>query len=164
MRRYTVEVDGQSYVIDVEEQSRDRFTVRAADRDFDVLLASAEDVAEAIISPAVGTLRAAGPPAPYRPPAQDSLPPIPPAHLPRQVSLPRPGGQGIVSTPLPGLVVSVLVEEGDHVQRGDALVHLEAMKMVNAIRAPEDAVVAEVLVEENQQVGYGAPLVRLAER
>jgi biotin carboxyl carrier protein len=38
------------------------------------------------------------------------------------------------------------------------------MKMVNAIRASEDAVVAEVLVAEGQQVGYGAPLVRLAER
>ena len=43
------------------------------------------------------------------------------------------------------------------VQRGEALVHLEAMKMVNAIRAPEDAVVAEVLVDEGQRVAreYG---------
>jgi 3-methylcrotonyl-CoA carboxylase alpha subunit len=65
---------------------------------------------------------------------------------------------------MPGLIVGVLVDVGDHVACGDALVHLEAMKMVNAIRAPEDAVVAEVLVAEGQQVGYGAPLVRLAER
>jgi pyruvate carboxylase subunit B len=163
MRRYTVEVDGQPYVIDVQEQSRDRFTVRTGDRDFDVQLTSAEDVAEAIISPAITGLRAAGPPAPYRPPPPESLPPLPETHLPRQVSLPR-NGNGTVATPMPGLVVSVLVEEGDHVRRGDALVHLEAMKMVNAIRASGDAVVAEVFVEEGQQVGYGAPLVRLSER
>jgi pyruvate carboxylase subunit B len=164
MRRYTVEVDGQSYVIDVEEQSRDRFTVRAGDRAFDVQLTSAEDVAEEIISPAIGLHRPSGPPAPYRPPAPETLPPLAATHPPRLPSLPRPAGQGLVTTPMPGLVVSVLVEEGDHVTRGDALVHLEAMKMVNAIRATEDAVVAEVLVQEGQQVGYGAPLVRLAER
>jgi biotin carboxyl carrier protein len=163
MRRYTVEVDGQSYVIDVEEQSRDRFTVRAGDRAFDVQLTSAEDVAEAIISPGIGVHRPSGPPAPYRPPAPETLPPLAPTHPPRLPALPRPAGHGLVTTPLPGLVVSVLVEEGDHVKRGDALVHLEAMKMVNAIRAPDDAVVAEVLVAEGQQVGYGASLVRLAE-
>jgi biotin carboxyl carrier protein len=164
MRRYTVEVDGQSYVIDVQEQSRDTFTVRTGDRDFDVQLTSAEDVAEAIISPAFAVHRPAGPPAPYRPPAPETLPPLAPTHPPRLPSLLRPGGQGVVTTPMPGLVVSVLVEEGDHVTRGDALVHLEAMKMINAIRASDDAVVAEVLVAEGQQVGYGAPLVRLAGR
>ena len=163
MRRYTVEVDGQSYVIDVQEQSRDRFRVRAEDRDFDVQLTSAEDVAEAIISPAIGALRT-GPPAPYRPPPPETLPPLPTLPPPRQPSLPRPAGHGLVTTPMPGLIVSVLVDVGDHVTRGDALVHLEAMKMVNAIRAPEAAVVAEVLVAEGQQVGYGAPLVRLAEQ
>ena len=164
MRRYTVEVDGRSYVIDVQEQARDRFRVRAEGVELDVQLTSAEDVAEAIISPAINVARAAGPPAPYRPPAPETLPPIPDTPHPRQPSLPRPAGHGLITTPMPGKVVSVLVEEGDHVARGEALVHLEAMKMVNAIRAPEDGVVAEVLVEEGAQVGYGAALVRLAER
>jgi biotin carboxyl carrier protein len=46
------------------------------------------------------------------------------------------------------------------VKRGDVLLTLDAMKMVNAIRAPRDAVVAEVLVAVGQIVAFGDPLMR----
>ncbi len=46
--------------------------------------------------------------------------------------------------PMPGLVVSIAVAEGDAVKAGQALAVVEAMKMENILRAARDGVVAEV--------------------
>ncbi len=46
--------------------------------------------------------------------------------------------------PMPGLVVSIAVEEGDEVKAGQALAVVEAMKMENILRAEKDAVIAKV--------------------
>ncbi len=46
--------------------------------------------------------------------------------------------------PMPGLLVSVAVKEGDEVKAGEELVVLEAMKMENTLRAERDGVVAKV--------------------
>ncbi len=51
--------------------------------------------------------------------------------------------------PMPGVVVSVLVEEGDEVQDGQALAVVEAMKMENTLRAEKKAVVSKI----NAQAG-----------
>lgn len=42
---------------------------------------------------------------------------------------------GNVKAPMPGLVLKVLVEKGQEVQKGDSLIILEAMKMENVIKA-----------------------------
>ncbi|QFT80358.1 Acetyl-/propionyl-coenzyme A carboxylase alpha chain [Roseovarius sp. THAF27] len=46
--------------------------------------------------------------------------------------------------PMPGLIVSVNVEEGDEVQEGQALCTVEAMKMENILRAEKKAVVTKI--------------------
>jgi len=46
--------------------------------------------------------------------------------------------------PMPGLIVSVAVEEGDEVKAGQALAVVEAMKMENILRAEKDGVVKSV--------------------
>ncbi|MCF6220483.1 MAG: acetyl/propionyl/methylcrotonyl-CoA carboxylase subunit alpha [Robiginitomaculum sp.] len=51
--------------------------------------------------------------------------------------------------PMPGVVVSVLVKEGDEVQDGQALAVVEAMKMENTLRAEKKAVVSKI----NAQAG-----------
>jgi propionyl-CoA carboxylase alpha chain len=43
--------------------------------------------------------------------------------------------------PMPGVIVSILVEEGDEVQDGQALAVVEAMKMENTLRAEKKAVI-----------------------
>jgi biotin carboxyl carrier protein len=55
------------------------------------------------------------------------------------------------------------VTAGQQVKRGQTLVNLEAMKMVNAIRAPRDAVVSEILVKAQQQVAFGDELMKFEE-
>ena len=46
--------------------------------------------------------------------------------------------------PMPGVIVSILVEEGEEVQDGQALAVVEAMKMENTLRAEKKAVIAKV--------------------
>lgn len=68
---------------------------------------------------------------------------------------------GLVKSLMPGVVVSVLVEAGQEVQAGQALLILEAMKMQNEIAAPSGGVVGDVFVAQGEAVGAGAKLVLL---
>ena len=56
---------------------------------------------------------------------------------------------------MPGKVVRVLVEVGAHVQAGEGLVVIEAMKMQNEVRAPREGRVTSVPVHEGQAVNSG---------
>lgn len=67
-----------------------------------------------------------------------------------------------VRAPMPGLVVRLLAEPGQHVEAGQGLVVLEAMKMENELRAPSAGTVAALHVEPGAAVGKGALLVELA--
>lgn len=73
----------------------------------------------------------------------------------------RSAGGGPVNAVMPGMVVKVLVEPGEAVTKGQALLTLEAMKMQNEIGAPADGVVQTVHVKENEAVGAGTKLVTL---
>ncbi|OGA42958.1 MAG: pyruvate carboxylase [Betaproteobacteria bacterium RIFCSPLOWO2_12_FULL_63_13] len=69
---------------------------------------------------------------------------------------------GHVGAPMPGTVVSVAVEPGQRVAKGDALVSLEAMKMETMLRAERDAEVREVYVKPGQSVAAKDLLIELA--
>jgi biotin carboxyl carrier protein len=54
-----------------------------------------------------------------------------------------------------GTVVKVLVKPGDHVEAGQPVVVLEAMKMENNIVSETPGTVLEVRVEQGASVGAG---------
>ncbi len=55
------------------------------------------------------------------------------------------GGSGdVVSSQMPGRVISILVSEGESVSKGQIVATVEAMKMENPLKAPRDGVVASV--------------------
>jgi pyruvate carboxylase len=66
-----------------------------------------------------------------------------------------------VAAPMPGLVVTVGVQPGDKVTRGQKLVTMEAMKMETTIYAEVDGRVGELLVKPGVQVETGELLIRL---
>ncbi len=76
----------------------------------------------------------------------------------------RPAGDGLadLSAPMPATVVSVDVQPGQSVSRGDTLVRLEAMKMEWPLVAPRDGVVAAVRCRTGELVQPGVPLVEFA--
>ncbi|HEX2377279.1 MAG TPA: biotin carboxylase N-terminal domain-containing protein [Gaiellales bacterium] len=71
------------------------------------------------------------------------------------------GPVGSLAAPMPGTVLRIDVHEGEHVDEGQTLVLLEAMKMELAVTAPAIGVVSAVLVEAGQLVARGQALVEL---
>ncbi|MFN0109084.1 MAG: acetyl-CoA carboxylase biotin carboxylase subunit [Blastocatellia bacterium] len=69
--------------------------------------------------------------------------------------------QGSASSPMPGVVLKILVSEGQQVSAGDALLILEAMKMEQTIRAVADGVVEAIKVQTGQVVSPGDVLVQV---
>jgi acetyl-CoA/propionyl-CoA/long-chain acyl-CoA carboxylase, biotin carboxylase, biotin carboxyl carrier protein len=69
------------------------------------------------------------------------------------------GGSGSVTVPMQGTIVKVLVEVGQPVTAGQAVVVLEAMKMENQISAERDGTVKEVKVAAGDTVGGGDVVV-----
>ncbi len=77
---------------------------------------------------------------------------------------PQPGGGDVAggqAAPMPGNVRVVAVTAGQHVERGQTLVVMEAMKMEHTIVAPEAATVSEVRCSVGDQVDNGQILVVL---
>jgi acetyl-CoA/propionyl-CoA carboxylase, biotin carboxylase, biotin carboxyl carrier protein len=66
----------------------------------------------------------------------------------------------VITSPMPGSVVAVLAEDGQHAERGTPVIAVEAMKMEHVLKAPIDGVV-EVLVKAGDQVDVDQPLARL---
>ncbi|MEW9678934.1 biotin carboxylase N-terminal domain-containing protein [Pseudomonas sp. TE50-2] len=71
--------------------------------------------------------------------------------------------QGGLGAPMNGSIVRVLVEPGQVVEAGTALVVLEAMKMEHSIRAPHDGTVKALFCQEGDMVSEGTVLVELEE-
>lgn len=66
-----------------------------------------------------------------------------------------------VRAPMPGLVLDVMVTEGQSVQEGEGLLVLEAMKMENELRAPASGTVQAVHVATNDAVDKDALLIEI---
>jgi acetyl-CoA/propionyl-CoA carboxylase, biotin carboxylase, biotin carboxyl carrier protein len=64
-------------------------------------------------------------------------------------------GDGTLSVPMQGTIVKVLVALGDHVEAGQTICVLEAMKMENPISADRDGTVEELRVQPGDALGAG---------
>jgi len=68
---------------------------------------------------------------------------------------------GEVKAPLPGVIVSIKVKEGDQVKHGQTILVLEAMKMESEISAPVDGRIIRISVKERSLVQEGDLLFTL---
>ena len=64
----------------------------------------------------------------------------------------KPDMAKLVVSPMPGLVVTVEVEEGQAVKTGEPLIIVEAMKMENVLRAETDGTIKSVKVQAGNSV------------
>ena len=69
-----------------------------------------------------------------------------------------------IKAPIPGMIVKILVKEGDTVSKDHGLLVLEAMKMENVIKSPGDCEIQEICVKEKASVEKGQILFRLLEK
>jgi biotin carboxyl carrier protein len=167
MRRYTLEIRGQAFVIDIEELAADRFEVMVGNQSYEVMLSGDEDLPEATITPGIAPTRAD----PVRPasPATKvaahaagsvAVPAGSPATAPRKSAS---ASAHALNAPMPGVIVEVNVGPGDAVERGQTIAVLDAMKMQNNIKSPRAGTIAEVCVAVGQAIGHGDPIVRFRE-
>lgn len=68
-------------------------------------------------------------------------------------------GEASVRAPMPGLVLSIPLEAGAKVERGQTVAILEAMKMENDLAAPISGTIKEIRVTKGQTVNQGDVLV-----
>jgi biotin carboxyl carrier protein len=68
---------------------------------------------------------------------------------------------GAVTAIMPGKIIRVLVAEGEQVAEGDVVCILEAMKMENELKAPNDGTVKALHIQSGQDVEMGAVLAEI---
>lgn len=99
------------------------------------------------------------------PVALPSAPAQPLAPAPAASAAPAPApatGGSAVCSPLPGVVISIDVKEGQAVKKGQKLAVLEAMKMENDIQSDRDGTVTAILVHAGDSVLEGAEILKIA--
>ncbi len=70
-------------------------------------------------------------------------------------------GEVVLKAPMPGVIVDVLVTEGQEVKRGEVVIVLESMKMQNEFKTPRDGKVHAVRVSKGDRVEQNAIMVTI---
>lgn len=66
-----------------------------------------------------------------------------------------------IKAPMPGLILDIMVEVGQEVNTGDALLILEAMKMENIIKATGQGVVKEIKLSKGAAVDKNQIIIEM---
>ena len=147
MPTYRVNVGGKEYTVEVPNPKERPVKAIVEGEMFEVHL-------EDVTAPSTAS-SATGIPSTTSTTAAPTTPPATaPSHAPAAA-----GGE--LTSPLPGTVVAISVEEGETVEAGQELLVLEAMKMKNPIRAKQAGTVTEIHVNVGDQVQHSAPLLTL---
>ena len=103
-------------------------------------------------------------------PVIEPTPQAAPSAEPETASVaPAPAAEGdVVESPLVGVAYLAagpdkppFVSVGDQVKKGQTLMIVEAMKVMNEVPAPKDGLVTEILVQNEEMVEFGKGLVRI---
>lgn len=149
MQRYTIDIGGNEYIIDIQELGIDHFRVLVAGQEFEARLVEKPDAPET-----KGHVEIAPAALPQKESVSQSTPPYP---MPC-----ADDAQSDLTAPMPGTVLSIDVALGDTVACGQVVLILEAMKMKNALQAPQNGVVSDICVQQGQQVNTGDVLIRFS--
>lgn len=146
MKEYKYKINGKEYKVAVGEREANNVVVEVNGVSYNVEL---EEQAQPVVKPVA---RPATPVANAAPAAA----PAPATAAPAATGT----GKGVKS-PLPGVILSIKVNVGDAVKKGQTLLVLEAMKMENDIKADADGVVTSILVRQGDSILEGTDLVMI---
>ena len=138
MNKYNLKINGKEYEVTIGEAEGKNLTVNVNGADYQVELENA---------PVAAPVQAA--------PVAQAAPAAPAA-------APKPAGAGTtVKSPLPGIIISIDVKEGQAVKRGQKVAVIEAMKMENDILAEQDGTVTAIHANKGDSVLEGADIVTI---
>ena len=139
MKEYKFKINGKEYNVTIGEADGKNLSVNVNGADYQVELENAPAAAPAAAPVAAPKAEAAAPAAP------------------------KAAGAGVtVKSPLPGIIISVDVKEGQVVKRGQKVAVIEAMKMENDILAEADGTITAVHTRKGDSVLEGADIVTIA--
>ncbi len=144
MKEYVITIQNKPYHVVIKKLGTDTALVEVDGREFEVGI---ERKIRRHLQPLEVKPVAKGTPFP-----ETEVPSVPPA-----------GQNDAVVSPLPGLIIQVLVKEGDSVRTGQTVVKMEAMKMENEIKANKTGRVERVFVKEGDSVLENVPLVKIGD-
>ena len=129
-----------------------------------------EGQAAVATAPAVSAAPIVAPVQPASAPVLEPAPQAAPTAAPEVApEAPTPAAEGdVVESPLVGVAYlaagpdkPAFVSVGDPVKKGQTLMIIEAMKVMNEVPAPKDGLVTEILVQNEEMVEFGKGLVRI---
>lgn len=139
MKEYKYKIDGKEYAVSIEKIEGDHAQLQVNGKAYEVEIVQEK-------KPEIKKVVKATPA------------PAPVASAPTPA--PTAGGSGHgIKAPLPGVIISVDVEVGATVKRGQQVAVLEAMKMENAINADRDGVVQAVKVKAGESILEGTDII-----
>lgn len=140
MKEYKFKINGKDYTVAVNGIEGKNAAVTVNGVNYNVELENAP---------------AAAPAAPVATAPQAAAPAAAPAAA-------APAGGKVIGSPLPGVIISVDVKEGQAVKRGQKVAVIEAMKMENEILSEFDGTVSAIHVSKGDSVLEGANVVTIA--
>ena len=152
MKEYKFKINGNDYCVAINSIEGKNADVTVNGVSYNVELENAPAPAPA----------AAPAPQAQAAPAAAAVPAAAPAAAPAAPKAVAPAGGKAIKSPLPGVILSVDVKEGQAVKRGQKVAVLEAMKMENEILSEFDGTVAAIHVAKGDSVLEGANVVTIA--
>ncbi len=143
MKEYKFKINGKDYAVKIGEADGKNLTVNVNGADYQVELENAPVAAQTVI------------------PSTASVSPAP-AVAAAPAAAPKAAGAGVtIKSPLPGIIISIDVKEGQAVKRGQKLAVIEAMKMENDILSEADGTVTAIHAHKGDSVLEGADIVTI---
>ena len=152
MKEYKFKINGKEYQVAIGEASGNMLSVNVNGADYQVELENMNAAAAAI---SAGAKKMADAPA-------NASPASAAPNTAASAAAPAATGAGkTIKSPLPGIIISVDVKEGQAVKRGQKVAVIEAMKMENDILAECDGTVTAVHARKGDSVLEGADIVTI---
>lgn len=147
MKEYKFKIGGKDYAVKIGEASGRNLSVNVNGADYEVELSEGDFSA----APSAPVEMTKGPSAPAEvSPAAEAAPKAAPS-----------GAGKTIKSPLPGIIISIDVKEGQAVSRGQKVAVIEAMKMENDILAECDGTITAIHASKGDSVLEGADIVTI---
>ena len=141
---YRVSVDGNEFLVDGKKTGRTNFSLIVDNRSFEIEVDNTDDEYRVLVDGRNYRIHL----------VDERRVRVGAAQSGQQLQ-----GRQMVSVPMPGKIIAVLVAVGDAVELGQGLVIVEAMKMENEVRSPISGEVKEIKVKPGDTVEGSALLV-----
>lgn len=141
MKEYKYKIDGKEYAVKIDKIEGDQAQLEVNGTPYSVEIIQEKKETPKVVKPTPAAAPAA-------------------TAAPAPAAAPASTGKGkAVKAPLPGVIISVDVQVGQQVKRGQQVAVLEAMKMENGINAECDGTITEIKVKAGDSILEGTDIL-----